>query len=176
MTIILITRAKLVNPKVFENMTQVLEKLSKKWILRLSQDNVYFIVSKQEIDKGVQVYAQLDSNVLFDDYVVESAAQNEIYLELFGSDLKKALASASSSADATIKLTKNALNLPLLVFTCPGILPKLIPTRFFWNRNKARSSCPCSLSIASFRYSRTNDANCKCEYHTSSDPFLSSYH
>jgi hypothetical protein len=52
------------------------------------------------------VYAQLDSNVLFDDYVVESAAQNEIYLELFGTDLKKALASASTSSDASIKLTK----------------------------------------------------------------------
>jgi hypothetical protein len=43
---------------------------------------------------------------------------HKIYVELFGGDLKKALASASSSSDSSIKLTKNALNLPLLVFTC----------------------------------------------------------
>jgi hypothetical protein len=82
-------RAKLVNPKVFENMTQVLEKLSKKWILRLSAENIYFIVSKQEIDKGVQVYAQLDANVLFDDYCVESAAGNEVSFPSYSQDLRR---------------------------------------------------------------------------------------
>ncbi|KAJ3089183.1 hypothetical protein HK102_007012, partial [Quaeritorhiza haematococci] len=90
-----------------------LEKLSKIWVLKLSPTKVHFIVSKPETNSGIQVWSQIAADAIFEDYRIESANNNEIWLELAGEHFVRGLKSTQNAPEVTMKLTKKE-NLPVL--------------------------------------------------------------
>ncbi|TPX33873.1 hypothetical protein SmJEL517_g03354 [Synchytrium microbalum] len=108
-------KAKVANSFLFARMCQSLEKLSKTWVLRLTPDRLHFIVAKSDVDSGLQVWGQVNMDAIFEDTRIESAQQNEIWLELSGEFLHKALKSTFHAHDVVLKLTKKD-DLPVLSF------------------------------------------------------------
>ncbi|KAJ3218564.1 hypothetical protein HK099_005010 [Clydaea vesicula] len=101
--------------KAFD-LTTSFEKLSKKCVLRLTKEQIHFIIKKQDVHSGVQVFAQLDPSLIIDDFILESNNNNEIYLEFFIEHFERALKSCCNSEETNLRLTK-INNLPCLLFT-----------------------------------------------------------
>ncbi|TPX36074.1 hypothetical protein SeMB42_g03916 [Synchytrium endobioticum] len=110
-------KTKVINAPIFEKMCQSLERLAKAWVLRLTSDRTHFIVAKPDVDSGLQVWGQIISDVIFEEMKIESANNNEIWLEVSGEFLHKALKSSERANDVTLKLTKKD-DLPVLSFIC----------------------------------------------------------
>nr|XP_019048408.1 HUS1 checkpoint protein [Kwoniella bestiolae CBS 10118]OCF27338.1 HUS1 checkpoint protein [Kwoniella bestiolae CBS 10118] len=114
--------------------TRSLAALARSCVIRLSPDQVHFIVPGNESSTGVQVWSQVKVATLFDAYKIESNANNEIWVELHLDSLLKVLRSADSSvgsiteskstaalteSDVTLKLNKKGQQ-PIWAFEIRG--------------------------------------------------------
>ncbi|ORX93116.1 cell cycle checkpoint [Basidiobolus meristosporus CBS 931.73] len=109
-------RTRVINPSVFLKVAQAVEKLSKVCLLKFIPEKIHFIVITDMEGGGVQVWSQINASSMFVDYRVESAHENEIYLEIQLEYLLRALKSCIGSLDVNMKLTKRD-GLPTLSFT-----------------------------------------------------------
>ncbi|WWC67135.1 uncharacterized protein I206_101042 [Kwoniella pini CBS 10737] len=114
-------RTAISNVGLLHKITRSLAALARSCVIRLSPEQVHFIVPGNESSTGVQVWSQVKVDTLFDNYKIESNANNEIWVELHLDSLLKVLRSADSSvgsinesrstaslsdSDVTLKLNK----------------------------------------------------------------------
>ncbi|KAI8923330.1 checkpoint protein Hus1/Mec3 [Entophlyctis helioformis] len=109
-------RANIVNPTMLIKLGQTLERLHKQWIFHMAPDRLRFTVSRADFQTGTQVWAQLGTDALFEEFRIESASDNQIWLELNGDHLLRALRSGQKASQVVMRLTKKD-NLPVLSFT-----------------------------------------------------------
>ncbi|KAK0635659.1 checkpoint protein hus1 [Bombardia bombarda] len=102
------------NIRTFSKLTAALNSLEKIAWVRLDDDTVRFTVIP---DTGSQVWASLSVDLIFDNYHLQSAEQNNtINLELPLGPLQRALKSAANSNQANLRLTKRD-GVPMLSMT-----------------------------------------------------------
>ncbi|XP_041373139.1 checkpoint protein HUS1-like isoform X2 [Gigantopelta aegis] len=104
-------RGKLIDIGCIQHFTRVLgtvSKLIKTCVLRISSDKLYFILSEQAVNGGVQIWCELPQAHFFDEYAMEgvSAEFNEIFLEFIPENLLRAMKTAQNAKWVKIKLTK----------------------------------------------------------------------
>ncbi|WVR03258.1 hypothetical protein IAU60_000249 [Kwoniella sp. DSM 27419] len=127
-------RTTIINVALLHKITRSLAALARTCVIRLSPEQVYFIVPGNENSTGVQVWSQVKVHTLFDNFKIESNANNEIWLEVNLESLLKVLRSADSSvggigesrqsaaltdSDVTLKLNKKG-NQPIWAFEIRG--------------------------------------------------------
>lgn len=104
-------RAKMIDVGCLNHFTRVINtisKLTKTCILRLTPDNLYFVLSGKVASGGVSMWCELSQANFFDEYQLEgvSAEDNEICLEVTPENLARALKTAQNAKAVKIKLTK----------------------------------------------------------------------
>ncbi|XP_037389956.1 checkpoint protein HUS1 isoform X5 [Pygocentrus nattereri] len=104
-------RAKINDVGCLNHFTRVLNtitKLTKTCVLRLTVDNVYFVLSGKVANGGVSMWCELLQVNFFDEYQLEgvSSEANEICLEVAPENLSRALKTAQNAKSVKIKLTK----------------------------------------------------------------------
>ncbi|WVN86024.1 uncharacterized protein L203_101182 [Cryptococcus depauperatus CBS 7841] len=128
-------RTAISNVSLFHKIIRSLNAISKVAVIRLSEDQTFFIVPNNESQTGVQVWSQVRVTTLFDGYRIESNSNNEIWVEVNLDSLAKVLRSADSSvgginenlrstsalsdAEVTLKLNKRD-NQPIWSFEIHG--------------------------------------------------------
>ncbi|WWD22870.1 hypothetical protein CI109_107365 [Kwoniella shandongensis] len=128
-------RTAISNVALLHKIARSLAALARSCTIRLSEEQVHFIVPANESTTGVQVWSRVNVPTLFDGYKIESNAQNEIWLELHLDSLLKVLRSADSSvgsfndsgrntsalsdADVILKLNKKGAQ-PIWAFEIRG--------------------------------------------------------
>nr|XP_019006285.1 HUS1 checkpoint protein [Kwoniella mangroviensis CBS 8507]OCF69746.1 HUS1 checkpoint protein [Kwoniella mangroviensis CBS 8507] len=110
------------NVALLHKITRSLAALARSCVIRLSPEQVHFIVPGNESSTGVQVWSSVSAehcSTLFDAYKIESNANNEIWVELHLDSLLKILRSADSSVGSinesrsTAALTESDVTLKL---------------------------------------------------------------
>ncbi|XP_071103105.1 checkpoint protein HUS1-like [Haliotis cracherodii] len=104
-------RGKIVDIGCIQHFTKVVgtvSKLIKTCVLRITPDKVYFILSEQAVNGGIQIWCELPQGNFFDEFAMDglSADANEIYLELTPENLLRAMKTAQTAKWVKIKLTK----------------------------------------------------------------------
>ncbi|TGZ84816.1 Hus1-like protein [Ascodesmis nigricans] len=113
------------NISTFIKLTSCLTPISKTCWLRLSEDEVRFVIHRG--DHGTQVWATVSIGTLFDEYRITSANSNIINLEVPLSLLHRALRSCSAAVDAVLRLTKRASDgVPILCLTITTSISTLV--------------------------------------------------
>ncbi|CAI6333992.1 unnamed protein product [Periconia digitata] len=107
-------KASINNITTFTKLTASLNSLGPLAWLKLGDDKVCFTIIPEQ---GTQVWAVLAIDAIFSTYMVQSAANNIINLEVPLGPLNRALRSALNATSAQIRLTKKADNMPLLALT-----------------------------------------------------------
>ncbi|XP_069814658.1 checkpoint protein HUS1 isoform X2 [Dendropsophus ebraccatus] len=141
-------RCKIVDISCLNHFTRVVNtitKLTKSCTLRLTGNNLYFILTDKVANGGVSMWCELCQANFFDEYQMEgvSAEQNEIYLELAPENLSRALKTAQNSKAVKMKLTNKhcpcltvAVELPSLSSTSRFVthdIPVSVTPRRLWN-------------------------------------------
>ncbi|KAL1634029.1 Checkpoint protein hus1 [Neofusicoccum ribis] len=106
-------KASIQNINTFAKFTASLASLGPVAWVRLNEDEVRFTIIPEQ---GTQVWAVLVIDTIFDQYNIQSAADNVINLEVPLAPLQRALKSALSATSASIRLTKKD-NVPTLCLT-----------------------------------------------------------
>ncbi|XP_064202172.1 checkpoint protein HUS1 [Anguilla rostrata] len=104
-------RAKMVDVGCLNHFTRVvntISKLTKTCTLRLTTNNLFFMLSDKVANGGVSMWCELSQANFFDEFQLEgvSAEANEIYLELQPEYMSRALKTAQNAKSLKIKLTK----------------------------------------------------------------------
>lgn len=105
-------KSTIVDISTLTKISQSLALLSKQAWLRLTPESIQFIVQPS----GTQVWATIETETMFTNYVIESNAENVINLELNVDSLGRLLRSVGESAHLSIKLTRRD-RYPMLSFT-----------------------------------------------------------
>ncbi|XP_066543066.1 checkpoint protein HUS1 [Hoplias malabaricus] len=92
----------------FTRVVNTITKLTKTCVLRLTMDNMYFVLSGKVANGGVSMWCELLQVNFFDEYQLEgvSTEANEICLEVAPENLSRALKTAQNAKTVKIKLTK----------------------------------------------------------------------
>jgi len=117
-------RAKLKDSGLFLRLIQTVEKIDKHCMLHLTPKKIQFILVK-ELEHGFQVWSAMNASSLFNDYLIESKADNEISFSINLNHLARALkcGDKSPSQYILIKLTKKG-DMPYL-----SLSMEISPTR-----------------------------------------------
>ncbi|CAL8313124.1 unnamed protein product [Merluccius merluccius] len=104
-------RSKIIDIGCLNNFTRVvttISKLTKTCVLRLTPDNLYFVLSGKVANGGVGMWCELSQANFFDEFQLEgvSVKANEVCLELAPENLSRALRTAQNAKAVKIKLTK----------------------------------------------------------------------
>ncbi|XP_073486727.1 checkpoint protein HUS1 isoform X4 [Aquarana catesbeiana] len=141
-------RCKIVDVSCLNHFTRVVNtitKLTKSCTLRLTPDNLYFILTDKVANGGVSMWCELCQANFFDEYQMEgvSQEQNEIYLELVPENVSRALKTAQNAKAVKIKLTNKhcpcltvAVELPSLSLNSRIVthdIPVSVIPRRLWN-------------------------------------------
>ncbi|KAF8963097.1 checkpoint protein Hus1/Mec3 [Flammula alnicola] len=94
-------RACVANVPTFFRIIQAIEKLQKKCIIKFTETNMHIICNSEANEGGIQVWSQIKVDSLFNDYRIQSNANNEISMALASEALLGALKSASSSSSSS---------------------------------------------------------------------------
>ncbi|KAL1916902.1 uncharacterized protein VTP21DRAFT_5099 [Calcarisporiella thermophila] len=105
-------RTNISNPNLLAKVAQSIEKLGKTCLLKFTPAKLHFIIITDP-DSGVQVWSQLDAASIFENYRIQSASNNEIYLDFYIEYLIRALKSTQGALEIMMKLTKKE-NIPML--------------------------------------------------------------
>ncbi|CAM9192989.1 unnamed protein product [Ascophyllum nodosum] len=102
-------KAKIVQDKllVFAGLIGAIEKIGEACIVHLTESTLHLSVHESG-SEGVDVYAELQQDMLFHEYRIESRAGNEILFEANASLLLQALNSGRTAPTCQIKLAKRA--------------------------------------------------------------------
>lgn len=119
-------RGKIIDVGCLNHFTRVvttISKLTKTCILRLTPDNLYFVLSGKVASGGVSMWCELSQANFFDEYQLEgvSADANEICLEVAPENLSRALRTAQNAKAVKIKLTKKHCPCITLVAELPTL-------------------------------------------------------
>ncbi|KAF9477730.1 cell cycle checkpoint [Pholiota conissans] len=90
-------RACVVNVATFFRIVQAIEKLQKTCIIKFTETNMHIICNNDNNEGGIQVWSQIKVNSLFNDYRIQSNANNEITMAMSSEALLAALKSPSSN-------------------------------------------------------------------------------
>ncbi|XP_040209257.1 checkpoint protein HUS1 [Rana temporaria] len=141
-------RCKIVDVSCLNHFTRVVNtitKLTKSCTLRLTPDNLYFILTDKVANGGVSMWCELCQANFFDEFQMEgvSQEQNEIYLELVPENVSRALKTAQNAKAVKIKLTNKhcpcltvAVELPSLSLNSRIVthdIPVSVIPRRLWN-------------------------------------------
>ncbi|XP_029935578.1 checkpoint protein HUS1 [Myripristis murdjan] len=104
-------RAKIIDIGCLNHLTRVvttISKLTKTCVLRLTADNLFFVLSGKVANGGVSMWCELSQVNFFDEYQMEgvSSEANEICLEVTAENLSRALKTVQNSKVVKVKLTK----------------------------------------------------------------------
>ncbi|CAL8294887.1 unnamed protein product [Lota lota] len=104
-------RSKIIDIGCLNHFTRVvttISKLTKTCVLRLTPDNLYFVLSGKVANGGVGMWCELSQAKFFDEFQLEgvSVEANEICLELAPDNLSRALKTAQNAKTVKIKLTR----------------------------------------------------------------------
>ncbi|XP_029954934.1 checkpoint protein HUS1 [Salarias fasciatus] len=104
-------RAKIVDVACLNHFSRVvttISKLTKSCVLRLTPDNLFFVMSGKVANGGVSMWCELAQANFFDEYQMEgvSAEDNEICLELTPENLSRALRTLQNAKVLKVKLAK----------------------------------------------------------------------
>ncbi|KAJ1644665.1 Checkpoint protein hus1 [Coemansia erecta] len=105
-------RSLLTSSTLLLRIVQSIDKLSKSAILKLTPEKLHIIVIT-DVDSGLQLWSDVSISAISTEYRIESAHNNEIYLEFSIDNLQRALKSAHGALQTTLKLTKKQ-HLPVL--------------------------------------------------------------
>ncbi|XP_048122796.1 checkpoint protein HUS1-like [Alosa alosa] len=120
----------------FTRVVNTIAKLNKTCVLRLTPDNLYFVLSGKVSNGGVSMWCELLQVNFFDEYQIEGVSPdaNEICLELAPENISRALKTAQNAKSVKIKLTKKH---------CPCLTQETLPL------SHPRNTAPPSLSSVS---------------------------
>ncbi|XP_078147560.1 checkpoint protein HUS1 isoform X2 [Centroberyx gerrardi] len=104
-------RAKIIDIGCLNHFTRVvttISKLTKTCVLRLTADNLFFVLSGKVANGGVSMWCELSQANFFDEYQMEgvSAEANEICLEVTPENLSRALKTVQNAKAVKVKLTR----------------------------------------------------------------------
>ncbi|XP_070841922.1 checkpoint protein HUS1 [Chaetodon trifascialis] len=122
-------RGKIIDVACLNHFTRVvttISKLTKMCVLRLTPDNLFFVLSGKVANGGVSMWCELSQANFFDEYQMEgvSSEDNEICLEVTPENLSRALKTVQNAKAVKVKLTKK--HCPCL--TVAAELPSLSST------------------------------------------------
>jgi len=102
---------------LFLRLIQTVEKIDKQCTIHLTPKRIQFILVK-EIEQGYQVWSYMNAASLFNEYLIESMADNEISFQINLTHLGRALkcGEKNTTQDILIKLTRKG-DLPYLRVT-----------------------------------------------------------
>ncbi|KAF9444611.1 cell cycle checkpoint [Macrolepiota fuliginosa MF-IS2] len=83
---------------VFYKITQAVEKLQKRFIIKFTPENMHIICNHEANEGGTQVWSQIKIDSIFADYRIQSNADNQITMAISSEALLAALRSASASS------------------------------------------------------------------------------
>jgi len=94
----------------FHNVLTTMAKLSKSCVLRIDQENLYFITNEPGVVSGFSAWCQMESRSFFEEYVLEGVTEEspEIYLELQPVLMAQSLALLKTAKDS-IEMVKMKL-------------------------------------------------------------------
>uniref|UniRef100_H3D7M2 Checkpoint protein n=1 Tax=Tetraodon nigroviridis TaxID=99883 RepID=H3D7M2_TETNG len=103
-------RGKIVNVACLNHFTRVIttiSKLARSCVLRLTPDNLFFVLSGKVTNGGVSMWCELAQGNIFDEYQMEgvSSEDNEICLEVAPDNLFRALKTIQNAKSVKVKLT-----------------------------------------------------------------------
>ncbi|XP_051796619.1 checkpoint protein HUS1 [Acanthochromis polyacanthus] len=92
----------------FSRVITTISKLTKMCVLRLTPDNLFFVLSEKVANGGVSMWCELSQANFFDEYQMEgvSPEDNEICLEVTPENLSRALKTVQTAKSVKVKLTK----------------------------------------------------------------------
>ncbi|XP_034427649.1 checkpoint protein HUS1 isoform X2 [Hippoglossus hippoglossus] len=104
-------RGKIIDVSCLNHFTRVvttISKLTKLCVLRLTPDNLFFVLSGKVANGGVSMWCELSQANFFDEYQMEgvSSEDNEICLEVTPENLSRALKTVQNAKSVKVKLTK----------------------------------------------------------------------
>ncbi|CAJ1081548.1 checkpoint protein HUS1 [Xyrichtys novacula] len=104
-------RGKIIDIACLNHFTRVIttiSKLTKTCVLRLTPDNLFFVLSEKVANGGVSMWCELSEANFFDEYQMEgvSSEDNEICLEVTPENLSRALKTVQNAKSVKVKLTK----------------------------------------------------------------------
>ncbi|XP_006808321.1 checkpoint protein HUS1 [Neolamprologus brichardi] len=104
-------RGKIIDIACLNHFTRVvttISKLTKMCVLRLTPDNLFFVLSGKVANGGVSMWCELSQANFFDEYQMEgvSSEDNEICLEVTPENLSRALKTVQNAKAVKVKLTK----------------------------------------------------------------------
>ncbi|XP_070709254.1 checkpoint protein HUS1 [Pempheris klunzingeri] len=104
-------RGKIIDVACLNHFTRVIttiSKLTKTCVLRLTPDNLFFVLSGKVANGGVSMWCELSQANVFDEYQMEgvSSEDNEICLEVTPENLSRALKTVQNAKAVKVKLTK----------------------------------------------------------------------
>ncbi|KAJ3611673.1 hypothetical protein NHX12_021687 [Muraenolepis orangiensis] len=155
-------RSKIIDIGCLNNFTRVvttISKLTKTCVLRLTPDNLYFVLSGKVSNGGVAMWCELAQANFFEEFQLEgvSVEANEICLELAPDNLSRAMKTAQNAKAVKIKLTKKhcpcltiAAELPTMSSVSRVVthdIPVDVIPRRLWNDFKEPSMPDFDVSI-----------------------------
>ncbi|KAK2859793.1 hypothetical protein Q5P01_004413 [Channa striata] len=144
-------RGKIVDVACLNHFSQVIStisKLTKTCVLRLTADNLFFVLSGKVANGGVSMWCHLSQANFFDEYQMEgvSSDDNEICLEVTPENVSRALKTVQNAKSVKVKLTKKhcpcltiAAELPTLSSVCRVVthdVPVDVIPRRLWHEFK----------------------------------------
>uniref|UniRef100_A0A8C9XCM7 Checkpoint protein n=1 Tax=Sander lucioperca TaxID=283035 RepID=A0A8C9XCM7_SANLU len=155
-------RGKIIDIACLNHFTRVIttiSKLTKTCVLRLTPDNLFFVLSGKVANGGVSMWCELSQANFFDEYQMEgvSPEDNEICLEVTPENLSRALKTIQNAKAVKVKLTKKhcpcltiAAELPTLSSISRVVthdVPVDVIPRRLWNEFKEPSMPDFDVSI-----------------------------
>lgn len=155
-------RGKIIDIACLNHFTRVIttiSKLTKTCVLRLTPDNLYFVLSGKVANGGVSMWCELSQVNFFDEYQMEgvSSEDNEICLEVTPENLSRALKTVQNAKAVKVKLTKKhcpcltvAADLPTLSNVSRVVthdVPVDVIPRRLWNEFKEPNMPDFDVSI-----------------------------
>ncbi|KAL3040318.1 hypothetical protein OYC64_011365 [Pagothenia borchgrevinki] len=104
-------RGKIIDVACLNHFTRVIttiSKLTKMCVLRLTPQNLFFVLSGKVANGGVSMWCELSQENFFDEFQMEgvSPEDNEICLEVTPENLSRALKTVQNAKAVKVKLTK----------------------------------------------------------------------
>ncbi|KAM3593643.1 uncharacterized protein V6R79_017771 [Siganus canaliculatus] len=104
-------RGKLVDVACLNHFTRIvstISKLTKTCVLRLTPDQLFFVLSGKVANGGVSMWCELSQANFFDEYQMEgvSSEDNQICLEVTPENLSRALKTVQNAKAVKVKLTR----------------------------------------------------------------------
>jgi len=100
-------RAKILDSSALIRIFAALEKVHSEFVIHI-EPGKFKCIATSDSELGIQAFCVVTSAMAFEDFVVESKAENNIFFKLSAANLLRALRSAQNTYDVVVKLTKKS--------------------------------------------------------------------